>query len=635
MNSDCITSSCNRRRSRNFYRRYLTLCRAKNVAPLADLAGNAGGGGSGVHKSKVNHSCRTVDFFGDRFREVDWQLIIDALGEDSSLEVLGIRLRKVFGEIVENGYHRIDGVADRPVILTKRLFTRLVDSLQNFLKNNQSVSVLILEAIPVQGIHMAAFVDGLQHSWSLTQLSLSRSAIGDEGCEAICSVVMHLHKLESLNMSACQLTTRGCRAVAELVKYQKIKRFAQSWEHSLRYGDVDVEEMQGLRIVSLSSNTGIGDEGLKELTEVLKDDEWIRQVLFRNCGLTDSGAKLLVDCLNFNKTIKKFDIRSNSGISNEALHEIRIKLGEEVESSDSSQSVPETQVPGPIKLKASEQLICLQHQLSVERNKVAQMQLLIEQLQNQLHLQQEQFALQMNNAMQERNATINQRDKLLNKVQRLEKVRPKSKRTKLRKSKSAALPSDLFRNNSAENPALANGRSFHGTKSEMAFHSHRERRLELSSGGTAKRPHVMERAIGDSGLNSQSNQNELAKMFCLTQNEREEEGFGDIGCSKVTVRRAKPDRQHGNRTQLNDIAEYSGDEYFAHVDEAADQQRLGNGSMSKNLGAHNEDEVYDDGSFGNSLSGADLLKVIARQRSKERMHDTQSLFMSIFSGDEN
>lgn len=252
------------------------------------------------------------------------------------------------------------------------------------------------------------YKQGLQQNSSLVELSLARSCIRDDGCEAICNVVMHLPNLESLNMSACQLTARGCRAIADLVKYQKIKRFAQSWQYSLRYGNVDTEKMQGLRILSLSSNPCVGDEGLNELTEVLKDDEWIRQVLFRNCGLTDTGAKLLVDCLNVNKAIKKFDIRSNSGISNETLHEILIKLGEEVESSDGSQSAPETFPNGQNKLKAAEQVKCLQQQLVVERHRGTQMQLLVEQLQQQLYLQKEEYAAHLNKLKQECNAIINQ-----------------------------------------------------------------------------------------------------------------------------------------------------------------------------------------------------------------------------------
>lgn len=87
----------NNRCMKNFHRRYLTLCRAKNYQPLSEIVGT-GGGGATARKVRADSCWKTVDFYGDRFKEIDWQLISDALREDSSLELLAIRLRKVLNE---------------------------------------------------------------------------------------------------------------------------------------------------------------------------------------------------------------------------------------------------------------------------------------------------------------------------------------------------------------------------------------------------------------------------------------------------------------------------------------------------------------------------------------------------------
>lgn len=232
-------------------------------------------------------------------------------------------------------------------------------------------------------------------------MSFVRSTIGDDGCESVCAAVRHLPKIESLNFSACQLTAKGCHAVADLIKYQKIQRFAQSWQFSLRYGDVETNKMQGLRHVMLNGNPSIGDEGLMELSEVLKDDEWIKQVHLRNCGLTDLGAKSLVDCLNINKTIEKFDVRANSGISDEASSEILKKLGVQLESSESSQSMSNG-IIGEAKMKPTEQIKFLKQQLTAERHKNSQMQLMIEQL----HMQQVECAFQLSKLQQDYNKIV-------------------------------------------------------------------------------------------------------------------------------------------------------------------------------------------------------------------------------------
>jgi len=57
---------------------------------------------------------------------------------------------------------------------------------------------------------------------------------------------------------------------------QKITRFTEGWEKSLRYRSVDVNTIGGLRTVLLADNPEIGDVGIRWITEVLKEDAWIK-----------------------------------------------------------------------------------------------------------------------------------------------------------------------------------------------------------------------------------------------------------------------------------------------------------------------------------------------------------------------
>lgn len=57
---------------------------------------------------------------------------------------------------------------------------------------------------------------------------------------------------------------------------QKICRYTEGWQQSLRYRSVDPEEIPGLRVISLSRNTQIGDDGIKPIVDVLREDVWIR-----------------------------------------------------------------------------------------------------------------------------------------------------------------------------------------------------------------------------------------------------------------------------------------------------------------------------------------------------------------------
>lgn len=80
------------RRCKDFHRRYLALCRSKNFQPLAELI--SGTTADRRRKTEPLH-IPALNFYGDRFKECDWLLMIDALTEDTSLEMLAIRLRKV------------------------------------------------------------------------------------------------------------------------------------------------------------------------------------------------------------------------------------------------------------------------------------------------------------------------------------------------------------------------------------------------------------------------------------------------------------------------------------------------------------------------------------------------------------
>ncbi|XP_055536930.1 protein Cep78 homolog isoform X2 [Wyeomyia smithii] len=626
------------RRCKDFHRRYLALCRSKNFQPVAELINGA----TANRKRRADPQLiPALNFYGDRFKECDWLLITDALLEDTSLEMLAIRLRKVLFDTHDNGCYRNDLPTDRPIVLTKRLVTRLIDSLGQFLINNHVVRVFILEALPIQSVHVATLVNGLQHNHSITELSFVRSTIGDDGCASVCSAVMHLPKIESLNLSACQLTVKGCHAVAELIKYQKIQRFAQSWQFSLRYGDIETSKMKGLRNIMLNGNPSIGDEGLIELTEVLKDDEWIRQVHFRNCGLTDRGAKSLVDCLNINKTIEKFDIRANAGISNEACHEILIKLGVEMESSDSSQSLANAMI-GELKMKPAEQIKFLKQQLTAERHTNTQLQLMVEQL----HMQQTECAFQLSKLQQDYNKIIVERDALIACRQHDAKAHPKSRRASLRKSKSEALPkpSQLFGRIRRHAPNKQNVRGNIGSKSDICLDTTRHRQLKsVTPAHYPTRSHLLERNIGDSEITGQLNDIvELNEELEAVHKNFAEAGCGDtgIGCSNIQVRMIGQKFTQNNSGEAKGSVETSDEDYFVDIAEAADQwtsrntrHELANGGgLTSEENDVDEDDL--DETSANSLSGAELLKLFVKKRpAMKHANDTQSMFKSVYSGE--
>ncbi|XP_058124112.1 protein Cep78 homolog [Anopheles ziemanni] len=399
-------------RAKNFHHRYAALCRAGNFKPIPEI----------VNPKQKGIVDLTLDVYGDRFTVNDWRLIAKALQEDRSLQRLAIRLRKAYTEVFDGpGQQKVDGnqPKNRPEILEKRLLKSLIESLANLLSNNQKLEVFILEGLPLAGIWTSILSARLKDNSSLTELNLARCSIGDEGCEILCRELKNRPNLLTLNLSACQLTARACQALANAIKFQKIQRYDMSWELSLRYGEIREEKLFGLKHIYLSHNPAIGDEGLLELTEVLKDDAWVRQVHMRNCGLTDACAQMLLECLNLNATIEKFDVGENIDISNATCQEILIKLDAPNIAGDDG---PESE---PVRAKNSTKTIAslreynevLETQLQSELQRYSQLESTVAQL----HLRLGDYAMQISQLQRDNTLLTDEKNELLESLKKLQK----------------------------------------------------------------------------------------------------------------------------------------------------------------------------------------------------------------------
>lgn len=234
-----------------------------------------------------------------------------------------------------------------PVILTHVLFTQFVNTISNFMINNEHLTTLLLEGLPLKENFITYIANGLSANRSIKNLSFARSALGDEGCSIICSNIKCLTNINCLNLSQCLLGVKGAEAIGDLIKFQKIVRFTQGWENTLRYRTIDPDILPGLKRITINGNQ-IKDEGLYFIMEILKEDVWIKVIDVQNCGLSDEGAKMILDCLDYNSTLLMVDIQGNCGISMEFVNLIKMQMGggSDENSSDSSfgQGISDTKV---------------------------------------------------------------------------------------------------------------------------------------------------------------------------------------------------------------------------------------------------------------------------------------------------
>ncbi|XP_034728697.1 centrosomal protein of 78 kDa isoform X2 [Etheostoma cragini] len=99
--------------------------------------------------------------------------------------------------------------------------------------------------------------------------------------------------------------------MANIIKHQGMQRHGTAWAESLRYRQPQFEGMGGLRRITLNCNTLIGDRGAAALAHELAEDLWVKAIDLQRCGLSNEGARRLLEALKTNSALCVLDIRSN------------------------------------------------------------------------------------------------------------------------------------------------------------------------------------------------------------------------------------------------------------------------------------------------------------------------------------
>ncbi|XP_040897542.1 centrosomal protein of 78 kDa isoform X3 [Toxotes jaculatrix] len=188
---------------------------------------------------------------------------------------------------------------------------KLCKALRECLMVSSNLKTLQLNGLPLRERDLITLTKGLAKSVSLENLSLANCPITDEGLEVICQSVKYSTIIRTVDFTGCNLTWRGAEHMANIIKHQGMQRHGTAWAESLRYRQPQFEGMGGLRRVTLNCNTLIGDRGAAALAHELAEDLWVKAVDLQRCGLSNEGARRLLETLKTNSSLCVLDIRSN------------------------------------------------------------------------------------------------------------------------------------------------------------------------------------------------------------------------------------------------------------------------------------------------------------------------------------
>ncbi|XP_053558451.1 centrosomal protein of 78 kDa [Bombina bombina] len=291
----------------DFRSHYEYLCVLQDSVPLAAV------------KASVRQGI--LSFNADRIKLSDWPPIINTLKINKSLTSVSIKSchQPGLGESAGAEKYGIHFRRRIPPIRSKDLTYQLCRAVADCLRVSSALKELDLHGLPLRERDLATLAKGLSASSSLEVLSLAYSSCGDEGLETICQSVKNSMTIKVINFTGCSLTWRGAEHIANIIKHQATRRHGEAWAESLRYRRPDLDCMAGLRRITLSCNTLVGDRGAIALAEVLIEDLWLKALDLRQCGISNEGAQALLRAFQTNKTLVVLDVRRNPLIDHSLL----------------------------------------------------------------------------------------------------------------------------------------------------------------------------------------------------------------------------------------------------------------------------------------------------------------------------
>ncbi|KAJ6669579.1 hypothetical protein lerEdw1_000128 [Lerista edwardsae] len=209
-----------------------------------------------------------------------------------------------------------------PAIRSKDLTGQLCKAIKSCLTVSNALTNLELQGLLLRERDLILLTKALANTSSLESLSLAHSPVGDGGLEIICQSVKNSVCIKSIDFTGCNLTWRGTEHLANILKHQAMIRHGEAWVESLRYRKPDLDCMAGLRRITLNCNSLVGDRGAAVLAECLREDLWLKALDLQQCGITNEGAKSLLEAFKTNTTLVVLDIRKNPLVDHALMKKI-------------------------------------------------------------------------------------------------------------------------------------------------------------------------------------------------------------------------------------------------------------------------------------------------------------------------
>mmetsp|Transcript_133262 Transcript_133262/g.231149 ORF Transcript_133262/g.231149 Transcript_133262/m.231149 type:complete len:527 (-) Transcript_133262:1031-2611(-) len=170
------------------------------------------------------------------------------------------------------------------------------------LKTNTTFPKVDFSANKIDCDSILAVADLLLYNTTIRWIDLSSNELLNEGLEILAQAVKSSSSLEYLDLGLVSIGLQGSKILNGMLK-----------------------ENRSLTFLSVSGNSMLGARGVEQICEGLQHNMTLSTLRVANTGCGHSGAELVLDLLNTNKTLTEVDLGANR-INEDVLGQVESRL---------------------------------------------------------------------------------------------------------------------------------------------------------------------------------------------------------------------------------------------------------------------------------------------------------------------
>ncbi|CAL1295323.1 unnamed protein product [Larinioides sclopetarius] len=281
----------------DFWTHYSYLCLKSKVCPLKSVIKNLKG--------------KELCFPVENIRREHWPFLLSALSVDQSLTKVWFWSNfpiAEYKEMSEKKKKKNNLFFPIPYGCTAKNITDICKCVSHLLKNSKALKVLMVEYLFLRNDDIQNLTEGLKNS-NIDKFSLAGCQLQDEYVETLYRGLQS-STVSWIDFSMCGLSISGLTFICDLIKAHHRKRSNDMFPETLRYRLPILDDMKGLRRVSLNNND-FGDEGVEILMDSLQEDMWMKALDLQKCSIENEGARSILKILRSNVGLQLLDLRQN------------------------------------------------------------------------------------------------------------------------------------------------------------------------------------------------------------------------------------------------------------------------------------------------------------------------------------